>query len=337
MSESDVIRFSETTLGMFSVMTEVPVGGFRISHLLKLSEMEHKANEKHQEPWLVGPSPIGVPFEAVRKLPLAKRDLHRRFARIAPTDESILAFANRYGLLGKQVSLIDPKLQHQKVQYGESLAFWRESIADVGQLLAIWNAVTRKDSGQLGKCVHWRFPEEGRGVQVDITVTASGDRLLPDVALRAEKKEFDTNDKIREAFVSHGITSWHWSRIATAGLGFNRDDELLERWEFGDPIEPARWFVCDQLNKRMKGRVSPFIHPYQHNRIYFVPDSLLAALWLLFAIEISPHDPVPMRTCAAPGCSSMFIPNDPRQIYCETACNKRAYERRKAAANSGSH
>ena len=39
--------------------------------------------------------------------------------------------------------------------------------------------------------------------------------------------------------------------------------ELLERWEYGDPVEPARYYVHLEVNVRLTGHVSPAVLPYR--------------------------------------------------------------------------
>ena len=98
---------------------------------------------------------------------------------------------------------------------------------------------------------------------------------------------------------------------------------LLERWPYGDVLEPARYWVHDQVNKQLQGHVSPQILPYQDSEILHFPDSLVVALYVLFAVELSAGTGLPRRVCRAPDCRRAFPPHDGRQRYCTPQCQDR--------------
>jgi hypothetical protein len=98
--------------------------------------------------------------------------------------------------------------------------------------------------------------------------------------------------------------------------------ELLSRWTYGELIEPARYYLCHRINKRLRGHASPVVLPFRNGDIQVVPDSLEAALFALLAIEVSGKR-LPQLVCR--GCGNMFTPSDPRQRYCARSCRNRRY------------
>ena len=107
--------------------------------------------------------------------------------------------------------------------------------------------------------------------------------------------------------------------------------ELLERWEYGDPVEPARYYVHREVNARLRGHVSPAVLPYRKGDIYFFPDCLRSALYTLFMLELSGRQR-PAILCARLGCGRCFEPAHSRQQYCETRCQQLAYYYRRKAS-----
>jgi len=103
--------------------------------------------------------------------------------------------------------------------------------------------------------------------------------------------------------------------------------ELLQHWKDGDLFKPARYFLCDQINERLRGHVSPSILPFRDGEIYMFPDCLRSALYVLFMLEVS------WRTYAAipcAGCGEYFVPEHRSdQKHCSKACRNRKYYRKK--------
>src|SRR4051812_22860688 len=93
-----IIRFERMAQGPFTQLLRVPVDGFRW-------EAETTPTPDHEDapgvrgPWLVHPAAWNTRYEVRQYAPMAVPHLHRRFARLKPAEDRILAFANRYGML----------------------------------------------------------------------------------------------------------------------------------------------------------------------------------------------------------------------------------------------
>ena len=74
-------------------------------------------------------SPKLLRQKLLRYYPLRNPAIFRMFADVGPDHQSILNFANRFGLLTDAVS-------------GESLAFWQEQISDMRSLVDLWEKAT---------------------------------------------------------------------------------------------------------------------------------------------------------------------------------------------------
>jgi hypothetical protein len=112
-------------------------------------------------------------------------------------------------------------------------------------------------------------------------------------------------------------------------LGHERLPEsfpIREQWQFGDVIEPARYHVCVQASKKLEGHVNAVVHPDLRGDIMLVPDCLLSALYVQFAIEVSGKER-PAIVCQ--GCGRYFMPVHGAQRYCEEECRKRTWWRQK--------
>ncbi|MBN2463539.1 MAG: hypothetical protein JXB43_08085 [Dehalococcoidia bacterium] len=206
--------------------------------------------------------------------------LHRQFAGLVKKDdEDILEFANKYGLLKRQL-VHDLVFRNQdtgrQLQLGESLLWWREEIADLAECLDLWDMVL------------------------------VGDEELKNVVL------------------------WHRDGI-TIGLGNSyvqlvgrANMNLLGRWHKGDTKGPALYYLSLEADKRLANTLTPKMLDSQSRDIYFLPDTLLAVIWLMFLRETSGI----ARSIQCPGCGEFFDARDPRARFCSTRCRMRGYRKR---------
>ncbi len=95
--------------------------------------------------------------------------------------------------------------------------------------------------------------------------------------------------------------------------------QLLERWEPGDVIGPARFYVCEKINEALRGHINTAVLPFHGCDIFMFPDSLISALYVQFALEVSGREH-PAITCK--GCGIRFNPSHGRQAYHDDACRK---------------
>jgi hypothetical protein len=107
-------------------------------------------------------------------------------------------------------------------------------------------------------------------------------------------------------------------RISAIIASKNYNSILLERWHFGDTIEPTKFYVSRETNSHLKGPVSPqVLFPQDKtdtpHEIYLFPDSLLAALWTSFLMELMGK--IRIRQCAFCGKWGEVIKTR-RSFYC---------------------
>jgi len=99
-----------------------------------------------------------------------------------------------------------------------------------------------------------------------------------------------------------------------------------------------RAYVHMEVNNRLWGAVSPCGLPYApaSHRIAFMPDSLRAAAYVLFLLELTGEFETAQcrnEKCTKPG--RRFVQNTARQEYCSDYCRKAAHDhsKRKGARN----
>ena len=88
----------------------------------------------------------------------------------------------------------------------------------------------------------------------------------------------------------------------------------------GDPVEPPRYVVHREVNMRLRGHVAPQLMPFRGDEIYVWPDSLLAATYVLFALEVTGRSG-PWCTCK--GCGDPYPRTHGSQRYCTPEFQKR--------------
>lgn len=165
---------------------------------------------------------------------------------------------------------------------------WLNEIAFITHLLEVWDLAKNEAAGPLGRWVIWR--DRPRSVALYRVEGRPGPAWFKTLA--------SENDP------------------TTA--------ELLERWRYGDVVGPAGYYVHLKVNDRLRGHASPVVLPFRKGEIFMFPDSLLAAVYTLFAMELSGRQR-PAIICH--GCDKYFIPKHGRQQFCEEACRKRKWYR----------
>ena len=130
----------------FDLSLPVPVEGFEWRRL-------RGPAGKRRGPWLDGGGPT-YPRDP-RKYDRSKEDPSRaglalRFARLAPTENAILAFAREHGSLGVEEE-IPPAAREDstRTSWGEPFQAWVSEIKRVRLALQVWNAIKRGDTGAL--------------------------------------------------------------------------------------------------------------------------------------------------------------------------------------------
>jgi len=302
------LKFTETTSGSYAFYWYVVDIGYK-----RLTGDTHKTlNESGMDstsPWFKLPEAGSY---ATRYFPLHKAELHRKFGGLYD-DKSIIEFANRYGLLGKTVFLIPHG--GGGVVVGESLERWRYESRAMGVLLAIWDMVQKEDAGKLGQIIIWL------GTNDHVLL-----RLL---------SEYDESQK-RWVVTQHKGKGYVPGLVTEVLASPQINPELLERWQRGMPIEPAKYYVYHKVNERLKGHVAPQILPFLEDRIYLFPDSLLAALWVLFLMELTGS--VRLRQCDLQECGKWKEVKVTRgSFYCSDTCRQKAYYKRVKQKKEANH
>lgn len=293
------LKFTQAISGSYAFYWDVADSGYEFL----TGDTHKKVDESGMDstsPWFKLPE---AGSHVTRYFPLNKVELHRKFGGLY--DESIIEFANRYGLLGKTVFL----MHHGggEVVVGESLERWRYESRAMGVLLAIWDMVQKEDAGKLGQIIIWL------GTNDHVLL-----RLL---------SEYDESQK-RWVVTRHKGKGYVPGLVTEVLASPQINPKLLERWQRGMPIEPAKYYVYHKVNEYLEGHVAPKILPFLKDRIYLFPDSLLAALWVLFLMELTGR--VRLRQCDECGnWKEVKVTRD--SFYCSNTCRQRAYDKRERA------
>jgi hypothetical protein len=244
-------------------------------------------------------------------LPLSEfSGLFREFADTEPGYEGVKAFADRFGMLGADISqpivLSDQRREKgTPLGTGETLGAWTAEISMTRLTIDLWEAARKGDVDRLEQVIFWS--EDGSAVEIRSHPDLPDDRA-PEVPTRVEQ-------------------AW----IADARL----DASVLGRFTQGDLVKPALHYVQSTINRQLEGRASPRLL-WDANRerlgLYIVPDSLIGALWLQFARAVERDSQ--FRQCAECGIWFELAPGTARadKLYCSTPCRTKAYRRRQAEA-----
>jgi hypothetical protein len=268
--------------------------------------------DQQHRPFLTDGRPSGAAGWRLREyLPLSEfPGLFREFADTDPSQDGIVAFANRFGLLGGGVTQRVP-LHNQSaskatpVGNGEALHAWTDEILTMRLTAELWEAARKGDVGWLEQVIFWE--KDGSGVQLlSHPELPAGE--LPEPPTLVER-------------------AW----IAGTHLG----DDVLARFVPGDLVKPALHYVQSIINRQLQGRASPRLL-WDGNRerlgLYIVPDGLIGALWLQFARAVERDSQ--FRRCAECGIWFELARGTARsdKLYCSTPCRTKAYRKRQAEA-----
>lgn len=304
-NKENKIQFRDMTSGSYAFLWSVSEGGYRLFDKGKLQVVPDAVPEwgEYTEadttpPWLV---PWGR--EQWQATPLENKVLHRKFASLPPSEDAIITFANKHGMLGKDV-ILEPH-GGGIATIGESIHRWRKEMGEIGSLLALWDLVQDRDAGKLGQLIIWPNDERVQlkmGRQYDDT--------------KRQWKIYPLKEPKGHLFT--------FAIIASQRSIFDR--LVLQRWQRGDVVEPAKYYVCQQVNKRLEGHVHPQVLPFVQDEVYLFPKTLLVAMWLMFMWEITGK----VRVIHCPSCGFWAEQMDRRQRYCSNACRQRMYRQRNA-------
>ena len=136
----------------------------------------------------------------------------------------------------------------------------------------VWQWVQRRDTGKLGQHIIWIDRN-----RVRFTFIMIGKEIEPGrfYLTRLEDLKYRAREEKRPALMLD-------EPIADARDQYR---ELFKRWKYGEVLAPARLYLTEQINKKMKklaGNLSLrlFMDEKEELRGFIVPYSLLAAMWL---------------------------------------------------------
>ena len=279
--------------GAFLFHREVPLAGFVVRDDLRPAMPAQSADGQDCGAWLVERQAAGVQRPSRRVYPLAEPGLFRAFAELGASDRAVLAFADTWGFLGRAQVLVERAPGPHLGRPGESLRFWAVARQELARLVALWDALAGThnegvaDEAALGTYVAWAR-EPVRQVTVN----------YPDSSFTTVARE-------------------HSPAI---------NPDALASWADGELVAPARFAVVEGVNQKLRGQASPAVNPFDERELAIVPHTLLAAMYVVFAREISGRMPA-FKKCAA--CDRYFFPSRSDKKYCTHSCQQKAYEARK--------
>ena len=220
-----------------------------------------------------------------------------------PTEEAVMGFAVKHGPMGIAVSLADISGDGWNCE-GESLRQWQEEFILFAGLRRLWSLAATRRTQDIERYLLWtaapsqleiRLPERGPDGQAAGPVLRRKTFLVPGRALPNSARQ--------------------------------RRDELV--------IHVTRSFVCDAVNEKLRGHMSPVVLG-NGARIRFAPHGLLSAIYWAFARELVGGQ-AEERECPNPSCPNgrVFIPTRGNQMSCDGNCRKLAsYYRKQLGSGS---
>jgi len=258
------------------------------------------AVNRHDEPALIELGETRRPYKP-------EPDLFLEFASIDPnSDAEILRFANSYGLLGSGLRTLapEPKRKGERITAatGELRSHWQEHLHRMKAAVSLWEAIKAADTSVLDRCIRWR-----------------------------------SRDHVTYDWPPSSEWTTPWSTHATIASP-TTNSHLLKRFERGEVVKPARYYLQEVVNKSLAELVAPrllWIAPDRKTMgLFIVPDTLIGCLWLQLASAIA--DFCKFRLCE--GCDKPMLVAPEGSGYrtnrktCSNACRIRLYSRRKLEA-----
>jgi hypothetical protein len=243
--------------------------------------------------------------------------LYRTFAELDASPESLLGFANTYGLLGLWGNVWPGSTTTMPV-HGEAVAHWEEAMRDMRDALLVWDVLQRHDQEALAR---WVLRQETVGGGLSIVWTP-------------------------EAPFCRGQPFLQESQRPKRMLGMAlRDPHVSVAPSF--PTHDVWGMACAWLQERINAHLAAYVTPqmgYDPDAkavipctMQLMPKHLLGALWLQCALSLGGE--AWDRHCAHCGRWFRVPPKAHRQttVYCSTACRVKAARQRQAtAAGTGS-
>jgi hypothetical protein len=239
--------------------------------------------------------------------------LFRIFAGLKPDQKSILAFAKEYGNLwyGPELSPVNSAdAPPSSPLRGTSLGNWEYQVADMHQLVRIWDLLQADDQKSLTAHVRWR--KKGR------KVTAVEFVFHP--------------EKIRTR------SSQGSSELVSVIASIEKDPASLAQFEVGDPVLPAwlylRQEIATHLDHLAQEMVPTMVWDPGTKRPVLAHEAptLASAVWFQFAQALT-HDKVfsQCRTCGKWFEVAPEVARSHRR-YCSNSCRSKGFRERQDRA-----
>lgn len=241
--------------------------------------------------------------------------LFRSFAQTDLTREAMLKFATAHGSLGGRA----------KGAVGEDFWVWREEIHAMRRLVELWDWAQEGNTQDLSRVFEWKGEE----------LAYHGPRVSGRSEWRFEREDLDPAGDAADEYRQSGWRERGMEAPADLPpIPYRLPSDLFRP---GDVIVPARQYVQSAVDAKIRVSVSPRLTwraDQDRARLQFLPDSLLGALWLQFALAVSGEKAY--RYCARSGCRTPFevSPEAARtnRAFCSDACRYKAYRERQEEA-----
>ncbi|MDP9366177.1 MAG: hypothetical protein M3Q10_18480 [Chloroflexota bacterium] len=280
--------FENTLHGSATAMLRVARAGYRWGSDEEPPTLAAAPDREPAKWWLVENESGGATAWGERRAPLGPGHVPRLAADFAAlrTPKGYLGFANKWGRLGH---------------------------AGEREWLATWEKETRR-ALVLTNMMKWLGNEDREHLRSVVTwnVGSNAPVIDPRAAL---------GDRPREAVP--GVPWLDRKRIVEPDVLTRPDGR--PRWRHGDVIGPAQFYVCDELNKAVRGHIQTKLMPFAAGhlfRIYIVPDCLRATIYYQLQLNygrglIGPRS----KQCGRVGCAVQFEATGNKR-YCSPECQK---------------
>ncbi len=263
-------------------------------------------------PWLAPAQRDGAEVE--RYEPLRSRTLLTDFLRLAARSQpaDVLQFAQRWG------SILSASSEGATPAYGGSLQEWQQEALRFRMLYEEWDAVasvTRSGSADVMRRMRRLLILRER-----YTWAPDGRTITYQVALNADGTPAGAG--ATPAFQAS-------QQLSPESLG----SEAFKALHADDVLEPARLHVVSRVNQRIAGHTTLLVDAQRSPQPKMVADSLLTAIYLMFALEMGQRSQAQGR-CGNPRCPNggQFFKTRRDQRFCDKRCRElAAYYRRTAA------
>ena len=269
-----------------------------------IESREAHSEDAKKELFLTEGVASGKTFQQKRYRPLQDHSgLFRIFADVEPTEAGILGFANKYGLLGGDVSghiRISTPGKPDSIEVGEPIKKWKDQIGLMGWVWDLWQAAQTRKVEEVSRLLNLREEGKDSSIPAEILFVPGGFKLSGQIIKSPEDHP---------------------------GTPSTLDPK--------DIVKSALLLVQHLVNEQLARKVFPYLLwsiDATGLGLGMQPTSLLGALWLQLARAIDGQKEY--RQCKE--CQTWFelSPEVARtnRLYCSNACRIRAYRGRQEKA-----